>query len=86
MQCVAVDSNGVLSVVTDAATTCQYYLLQPTDSAFFGIFDPNWVINNGGTDVLQHFFFVGFSIPMIAYLTAWGFGELISMFNDNSRF
>ena len=86
MQCVAPDISGIIHTVSDAAVTCQYYLVQNTDTGFTGVFDPNWVLDNGGVDVLRQFYWLGFSLPIIAFLCAWGWVQLISMFNDDSGF
>lgn len=86
MQCVAPDINGVIRIVSDATATCQNYLVQNTDTGFTGVFDPNWVLDNGGVDVLWLPYWLGFSLPIIAFLCAWGWAQLISMFNDDSGF
>lgn len=78
--CVRVVSD-TLQVVGDWTSACQGYALMnseeyaatPTLAALFAMPD---------ADTIRTVFIAGFSLPLILWLTAWGFGTVVNWFNS----
>lgn len=73
--------SGALSVVGDYSSDCVGYALMtaqeyasvPTLATLFATPDPEHV---------QSAFMAGISLPLILWLTSWGFGVVVKFLND----
>jgi len=80
--CVEVIGNA-LQVVGDYSASCTGYALMsaneyattPTLAAIFSTPDP---------DVIQAAFMTGFGLPVILWLTSWGFGVVVNWFDRST--
>lgn len=78
MQCVTIGENNVVQAAVDNGN-CALYLVSNSDVILNSVFSLQWVADNGGVSLLQQFFMMGFSLPLICYLVAWAF-EFISQY------
>lgn len=75
--CAIPDASGTLQVVDTALEYCSgYVLLEPVDSAniLHQLLDPAYL----STAEFQQIFMLGMTLPMLAYLTAWGYQSVIN--------
>lgn len=76
-----VNSNGALveSPVIDGVCS-GIWLVTPEDKVTFleRVFDPAYL----SSDDYQALFLTGLTLPLICYLTAWGFGQVIHFLNN----
>lgn len=78
--CVISDTSGNLSRVDASSGICPgYWLVTPDDKIAFleRIFDPSFL----SPENYQVLFSLGFSMPLVAYLTAWAFQTVVSFIN-----
>lgn len=79
--CIDIDANGFLiqsiqtidTCTTYALLTAQEYKVTPTLQDIFNI--------PVASDMLQ-MWELGFGLPILCYLVAWGYGTVINFFND----
>lgn len=79
--CVLTDQSGTLTQIDASSGVCAgYWLVTPDDKITFleRIFDPAFV----SLDDYQMLFTAGFTLPLIAYITAWAFQSVISFLNQ----
>jgi hypothetical protein len=78
--CVVADQSGTLTQIDASSGVCAgYWLVTPEDKITFleRIFDPAFFSQ---TDY-ETLFTMGFTLPLIAYITAWAFQSVISFLN-----
>jgi hypothetical protein len=82
--CAVANSEGVLIVdnVSSLTACTGYVLVTPDDKIAFleRIFDPNFL----SADNYQLLFSLGFFTPVLAYLTAWAFREIIVFIEERT--
>jgi hypothetical protein len=77
-------SGEYLSPVTTSIDTCTDYILL-TASEYTSLPTLTDIFAIPIAEDLQQMFTVGFSIPVVAYLTAWGYGVVINWFNEREH-
>lgn len=75
MQCLQLVSDGVYQAVS--ASSCTYYAASSSELTAASLFDPSWVVANGGSELLQTMFYLGLSSVLIPFLAALSFGMVI---------
>lgn len=82
--CVEITESGQLAVTGDAVGSCSNWVL--LDAADYATFqDGIGLTQLIGNDEAAQLFAYGFSLPVIVYLTAWGFGVVINWFNPRNE-
>ena len=84
-----IDTTGTLSSeyltpVTTSIENCTDYILL-TASEYTSLPTLTDIFTFPVAEDLQQMFTLGFSIPMVAYLTAWGYGVVINWFNEREH-
>ena len=79
--CVEVGAGGVLQQSANSIDECTTYALLSA-AEYVDVPTLTDIFTIPMTDDLQTMFELGFGLPMIAYLTAWGYGVVINWFNS----
>lgn len=78
--CVVADQSGTLTQIDASSGVCAgVWLVTPEDKVTFleRIFDPAFLSQSD----YETLFTLGFTLPLIAYITAWAFQSVISFIN-----
>lgn len=82
MQCVQV-VNGFLQIAAQTPD-CAYYLVEPGESlGLQSVFDPLWLSENGGSELLQQMFMLGMKLVLIPFIAAYMYGVLLGFVDRN---
>ncbi len=81
MRCVAIDINGFLVDANQSIESCTDFVLMSSSEwseypTLLSIFEMPIQAD------IQSAFMTGFAIPVIAYLTAWGYQTVINFINE----
>lgn len=81
--CVEIDSNGFIHQSTQLIDTCtNYVILSATEHQSLPTLTDIFTMPLAAD--LQQMWMLGFSTPIIAYLTAWGYGVVINWFDERN--
>lgn len=80
--CVTVENNVLLQAPISDGICSGFWLVTPDDKVTFleRIFDPAFLTQADYATLFQ----LGISLPIIGYLTAWGFGAVINFINSRN--
>ena len=85
MQCVQASADGFLQIAQQGAADCQFYLIQAGETfGWQSLFDPSWLTENGGADLLQQMFMLGLKLVVVPFIAAFFFGELLDFVNRDN--
>ncbi len=77
MQCVQATQEGYLRIV-EQSPDCALFVVQAGESiGLQSVFDPLWLVANGGSELLQQMFQLGLNVVLIPFIAAYMFGELL---------
>jgi hypothetical protein len=82
--CVVIENQVLLqSPVSSDGVCAGFWLVTPDDKVTFleRIFDPAFLTQ----PEYETLFTLGLTLPVICYLTAWGFASVINFLNSHSR-
>ena len=81
MRCVAIDINGFLVDANQSIESCTDFVLMSSSewSEYPTLLS---VFTMPIQEDIQSAFMTGFAIPVIAYLTAWGYQTVINFINE----
>ena len=82
MQCVEIGINNAIQAVVDNGN-CALYLVSASDVILNSVFSLQWVAENGGQEMLNRFFYAGFTIPILCNLTAWTFNLVLNQIHSD---
>lgn len=84
--CVVVTNSGGINLsTTQTIDTCTTYVLGTAqDYASLPTLTDIFTMPLAGD--LSQMWMLGFSMPIITYLTAWGYGVVINWFSDKKRY
>lgn len=77
MQCVQPTVEGYLRIA-EQTSDCALYVVQAGESiGLQSVFDPLWLVANGGSELLQEMFSLGLNLVLIPFIAAYMLGELL---------
>jgi hypothetical protein len=88
--CAYIDANGdLISTTTQPSACTDLIVLESSEWAFFETLQTEFntvvslqdIVAIPEVAALQEAFMVGITLPVICYLTAWGYGVVINYFN-----
>ena len=85
MQCVAFTEEGYLRMA-EQTPDCALYVVQAGESiGLQSVFDPLWLVSNGGSELLQQMFQLGLHMVLIPFIAAYMLGELLGVIHYFDR-
>lgn len=83
--CVVVENSGAIKQsTTQTIDTCTTYVLYAAQD-YADLPTLTDIFTMPLAEDLSQMWMLGFSMPIIAYLTAWGYGVVINWFNEKHR-